>query len=258
MQFGNFFRGIHAGLWILLLAGSSCMVEEGDFVPRRTEAEHAVYRSVSGLDMTTVEWMRMAAGLDEWLRQSTNADREAVCIRFFPWARVYEEGANCWSLRGSERRCDFELRDGLPLGDPDAMWQMEESVGEASRSTLTLVAGGEGALSCLVSSIYGADRTSYEVAWRVHLTVSEKRFSVSASGGATIQMKGEQGGAWSVDYELTEPLVWEEHADGTTCSAVYQIRAAFAGPSERLLEFRAEQSVMNRVVITNGEVSEVW
>ena len=227
-------------------------------MPRRTEAEHAVYRSVSGLDMTTVEWLRMAAGLDEWLRQSTNAEREAVCARFFPWARVYEEGANRWSLRGRERRCNFELRDGLLLDDPGASWQMEESVGEVSSSTLTLVAEGEGTLSCLVSSIFGADRTLHEAAWRVHLTVSEERFAVSVSGGASARIKGEQGGAWSINYELAEPLVWEEHADETTCSAVYQIRAAFSGLSERLLEFRAEQSVMNRVVITNGVVSEVW
>lgn len=234
------------------------MIEEGDSVPRRTGTEYAVYEHVRGLDEAAVVTLRVAAGLDEWLRQTTNAGREAVCNRFFAWGRVYDEGAGNWSLQGTGRRYDFSLSDGLGLADPGASWHVTERVGNEVRSTVTLRAGADGALRCEVSAAWWNTYILYDAAWTVHLTVSEETFEVSAAGDAQMRIEGEQGSVWSVDYRLMEPLVWSERAGETFCTAGYAVRAACDGVAERQLEFQAVRSALGRVTITSGGVTEVW
>lgn len=258
MRCGRLFHGFWAGMMLLLMAGSACTIEEGDEVPRRTGTEYAVYEHVRGLDEAAVVTLRVAAGLDEWLRQTTNEGREAVCSRFFAWGRIYDVGAGSWSLRGADRRYDFELRDGLGLADPAASWRVTERVGNEVRSTVTLDAGADGALRCEVSAAWWNTYIIYDAAWTVRLTVSEETFEVSAEGDAQIRIEGEQGGTWSVDYRLTEPFVWSERAEGTFCSASYAVQAAFAGPAERQLEFQVVRSALGRVTITSDGVTEVW
>lgn len=243
---------------LLLLAGSACTIEEGDSVPRRTGTEYAVYEHVRGLDEAAVVTLRVAAGLDEWLRQTTNAGREAVCNRFFAWGRVYDEGAGNWSLQGAGRRYDFALSDGLGLADPGASWHVTERIGNEVRSTVTLRAGADGALRCEVSAAWWNTYILYDAAWTVHLTVSEETFEVSAAGDAQMRIEGEQGSVWSVDYRLMEPLVWSERAGETFCTAGYAVRAACDGVAERQLEFQAVRSALGRVTITSGGVTEVW
>lgn len=258
MRCGRLFHGFRAGMMLLLLAGSACTIEEGDEVPRRTGTEYAVYEHVRGLDEAAVVTLRVAAGLDEWLRQTTNAGREAVCNRFFAWGRVYDEGAGNWSLQGAGRRYDFALSDGLGLGDPGALWHVTERVGNEVRSTVTLRAGADGSLQCVVSAAWWNTYILYDAAWTVHLSVSEETFEVSAAGDAQMRIEGEQGSVWSVDYRLMEPLVWSERAGETFCTAGYAVRAACDGAAERQLEFQAVRSALGRVTITSGGVTEVW
>lgn len=258
MHCARLFHGFWAGMMLLLLAGSACTIEEGDEVPRRTGTEYAVYEYVRGLDERAVVTLRVAAGLDEWLRQTTNEGREAVCNRFFAWGRVYDEGAGNWSLQGAGRRYDFELRDGLGLGEPGASWQVTERVGSEVRSTVVLEAEADSGLRCEVSAAWWDTYILYDAVWSVRLTVSEEMFEVSATGDARMRIEGEQGGLWTVDYRLTDPLAWSEHAGETFCSAGYAVRAAFEGAAERLLEFQVERSALGRVTITSGDVTEVW
>lgn len=258
MHCARLFHGFWAGMMLLLLAGSACTIEEGDEVPRRTGTEHGIYSWVSGLDAEAVGTLRVAAGFDEWLRQTTSEGREEVCTRFFSWARVYDEGENHWSLQGSGLRYDFELRDGLGLGEPGASWLVTERVNGALRSTSTLAAADDGELRCDISAAYWNTYILYDAAWSVRMTVSKEVFDLSVSGSAEMRLESEQGGIWTVGYELTDPLVWSEQAGETVRKGAYAFRAAYAGATERLLEFRVVQSALGRVTITSGDVTEVW
>lgn len=105
----------------LLFAG--CTVQEGETPPCRTQAEYAIYTSLSDVRELFAGDMFLAAGLREWMAQTTDEGREAIRKRFFAWGEVVPESEQNWTLTGSdtatpsyvmERHLEFEAVQTSP------------------------------------------------------------------------------------------------------------------------------------------------
>lgn len=248
-------------LCVVLLAGilGACTVDEGDEKPRRTQGEYAVYANVYILQARAIENLRMVYGFDAYLQQTTDAGREAVAARFFPWAKVIAPTESGWRIQDDEpgeMYYDFMFEEGLQLDQSGASWQVYCRY--SSSSDLNLIASltnNSGEIH--YKGFPGADGW---VDWVVDVTLSKTDFVVVAGGAGGYEYESDsrrEEEVWTVESRIGTPLHW---GDSKRCfhEGSMRIKALLASNSPRTIEFDAKL-LRNGVRITTLDgMTETW
>lgn len=237
---------------------TACTVEEGDERPRRTQGEYAVYSSVYLLHGRAVENLRLAAGFDAYLRQTTDAGRAAVAARFFPWVRIIEQKNYGWRLlygESEEMYYDFILKDGLLLGEPGASWLCYWRYSAEPSVQLICDLSTEGD----VVRYKGRPFEDNRVDWLVGVTLTDSDFSVSIAGDSNFEYKSGRWNedCWTVDCRIDAPLQWS-YCNGGMTAGTMSVKAVLSAERPRTIAFRAEHVRGGLQIIAEDGFKENW
>lgn len=250
-----------AAVVALTAAAAACTVEQGDVRPPQTQGEIAVYRQLCDMnDWAAYYGVYTAAGLNEYLRQTTDEGREAVRSRYFygSWIRQTEEGH--WLLESEEVRFEFVLEGGALLGEENASWQMScrdsyLAWNEPIEGTFTT----EGdRIRCKLSRTV-TDRTE-AVDWLAATTLSEEDIRMEIEGSGRIDFTNRfwfVEDKWHLEYRVLEPQTREDFGRDVL-SGKLAVTALVTGTEPRSMEFVAEHLGLIDVKITVGNSSEKW
>lgn len=236
----------------------ACTVEEGGSRPSETQGEIAVYYRLCEMNYWAAsDVVYTAAGLNEYLRQTTDEGREKVRSRYFPGRRI-EQAEGRWVLESNETQLEFEIEGGRLLGEENASWKMS---GRGSYPiwnqpiTGTLTTEGD-RIRCNISCS-DADKTE-AVDWLVAATVSEDDIRMEIEGGGRIDLINRfYSGTdkWRLEYRIVEPMIREDRGREVSAGKL-SVTAVLTGSEQRRMEFEAEHRGVNDVKITVGGSSE--
>lgn len=258
MKKKRFLARIAAALW-LVSAAAACTVDEGGPRPSETQGEIAVYYWICGMNhWAACDGVYTAAGLNEYLRQTTGEGREAVRSRYFPGVRIEQAEEGCWVLESSERRMEFVIEGGRLLGEENASWRVS-GLGSYPiwNQPITGIFTTEGdRIRCNISCT-DADQTE-AVDWLVAATASgdDIRMEIEGSGRIDIVRRFDSGvDKWRLEYRIVEPMIREDRGRNVSGGKL-SVTAVLTGSEQRRMEFDAEHRGVNDVKITVGGGSE--
>lgn len=248
------FTALSLLLGILLAA---CVVEDGEQRPRRTQGEYAVLSNVDMLHAGAVWNLRVAAGFDAYLRQSTDEGRAKVVKRFFPWVKFIVRTDSGWKLQPDEQGSwyyQFVIEDDLLLGQAGASWLCYRAD-----------AGVQMQLICDLKT--EGDRIRYKgvafdnssTDWLVGLALTEDDFVVTFTGRSEFVYKSDRHDEdrWTVVCRADSPVRWGERENGVT-TGVLSVIASLSGAVPRTIGFTADYNQSGVMITTRDGVSEFW
>lgn len=250
-----------AAVAALVASAAACTVDQGDPRPQKTQGEIEVYRQICDMnDWAAYYGVFTAAGLNEYLRQTTDEGREAVRSRYFygSWIRQTEEGH--WLLESEEVRFEFVLEDDALLGEENASWRMScwnwyLSLNEPVTGIFTT----EGdRIRCKLSRTV-TDRTE-AVDWLAATTLAENDIRMEIEGSGRIDFTNKfwfVEDKWHLEYRVLEPQVREDFGRDVVTGKL-AVTALATGTEPRSMEFVAEHLGLIDVEITVGNSSEKW
>lgn len=253
--------------WLAAFAAPSCTIEQGETPPRRTEGEYAVFRTIDLQNRNAAKELLLAAGLDEYLAQTTDEGREAVCRRFFDWGRVARTADGAWTLTGSGQYYLFQLRDGLRLGEAGAAWEVRKANGQtgAVEFLYSLTSAADGALRSRVA--FADPESEAALEWSVRFSVTETEIGFTAeSGEGRILLSGydryrdpdPSRRNWTVEYRFGEPYRLSVTERKVSVRQRLAAKARSEVPERRELRFEASQTDSDEVTITRDGLGETW
>lgn len=244
---------------MLASAAMACTVNEGDYRPTETQSEIAVYYRLCEMNYwAACDGVYFAAGLNEYLRQTTDEGREAVCSRYFHGVRIIRGAGESWVLESSERQLEFVLEGGRLLGEENASWRMS---GRGSypiwNEPITGLFTTEGErIRCNISCT-DTDKTE-AVDWLVAATFSDDDIRMEIEGGGRIDLINRFYSVvdkWRLEYRIMEPMIRENRGWNVSAGKL-SVTAVLTGREQRRMEFEAEHLGANDVEITGGDRSE--
>lgn len=245
----------------LVAAAVACTVDQGDSRPRQTQGEIEVYYQLSHMNHWAACYgVYTAAGLNEYLRQTTDEGREAVRSRYFSgsWIRQTEEGS--WLLESEEIRFEFELEGGALLGEANASWRMScwnwyLSMNEPVTGIFTT----EGdRIRCKLSRTV-TDQTE-AVDWLVATTLFQEDILLEIEGSGRIDLTNRfwfVEDKWQLEYRITHPMTRED-CGRKVLAGKFSVTALATGSEARRMEFEAEHLGPENIKITTLDHAEKW
>lgn len=244
---------------MLASAAMACTVEEGGSRPSETQGEIAVYYRLCEMNYWAAsDVVYTAAGLNEYLRQTTDEGREEVRSRYFHGVRITRDEEGSWVLESNETQLEFVVEGGRLLGEENASWKMS---GRGSYPIWnqpimgTFTTEGD-RIRCNISCT-DADKTE-AVDWLVVATVSEDDIRMEIEGGGRIDLINRfYSGTdkWRLEYRIVEPMIRVDRGREVSAGKL-SVTAVLTGSEERRMEFEAEHRGVNDVKITVGVRSE--
>lgn len=260
MKKKRFLAKIAAALW-LVSAVAACTVDDGESRPSETRGEIAVYYWLCDMNYwAACDGVYTATGLNEYLRQTTDEEREEVRSRYFPGVRIEQAEDGRWVLESSERRMEFVIEGGRLLGEENASWKMSGR-GSYPRwdQPITGIFTTEGDRIRCNMSCTGTDPDRTEtVDWLVAATASgdDIRMEIEGSGRIDIERRFDSGtDKWRLEYRIGEPMIREDRG-WEVSGGKLSVTAVLTGSEQRRLEFEAEHRGVNDLKITSGGRSE--
>lgn len=261
MKTKRFFLKIAAAL-VLVSAAMACTVDEGGSRPSETRSEIAVYYWICGMNhWAACDGVYTAAGLNEYLRQTTDEGREAVRSRYFPGVRIEQAADGGWVFESSEKQLKFVIEGGRLLGEENASWRMS---GRGSYPiwnqpiTGTFTTEGD-RIRCNISCTDTGEGRTETVDWLVAATASgddDIRMEIEGSGRIDIVRRFDFGAdKWRLEYRIGKPMIREDRGREVSGGKL-SVTAVLTGSEERRMEFEAEHRGVKDVKITVGGGSE--
>lgn len=258
MKTKRFFLKIAAAL-VLVSAAMACTVDDGGSRPSESQGEIAVYYWLCDMNYwAACDGVYAAAGLNEYLRQTTDEGREKVLSGYFPWGRIEQAEDGRWVLESNETQLEFVIEGGRLLGEENASWRMS---GRGSYPiwnqpiTGTFTTEGD-RIRCNISCT-DADKTE-AVDWLVAATASgdDIRMEIEGSGRIDLINRFYSGtDKWRLEYRIVEPMIREDRGRSVSGGKL-SVTALLTGSEQRRMEFEAEHRGVNDVKITVGVRSE--
>lgn len=254
-------------LLTLLFAG--CTYQVGETPPRRTQEEYAIYISLNNVRELFAEDMFLAAGLREWMMQTTDEGREAIRNRFFAWGEVIPESERSWTLTGSDSWTAIGFSAGAVEGQVSIVRLVKTYKHSSLSSELTLTDwGGQIDLAIHYRS---DDQFEGETNWKVRFDITPGDVVAAVEGEERFLFRQERYGSsysrWEVVANTSdEPLRWQVDGRGSTEGRLF-LKAICLVPdpgattpyvTERCMEFEAHQTASGSVKIIRKDLIEEW
>lgn len=254
-------------LLALLFAG--CTVQEGEIPPRRTQEEYAIYSSLSDVRELFAGDMFLAAGLREWMAQTTDEGREAIRKRFFAWGEVVPESERSWTLTGSDIWNSIGFSAGKAEGWRSIVRLVKTNEPSGLLSDFTLMDWG-GQIDLAIRYRSG-DWFAGETNWKVRFEITPDDVVAAVEGEERFLywegLYGHRLHRWEVVANTSdEPIRWQVAARSSTegrlsLEAICLVPDPMATTSyvmERYLEFEAVQTSSGSVNIIREDLTEEW
>lgn len=254
-------------LLTLLFAG--CTYQVGETPPRRTQEEYAIYLSLNNVRELFAEDMFLAAGLREWMMQTTDEGREAIRNRFFAWGEVIPESERSWTLTGSDTWNAIGFSTASVEGWRSIV-RLEKTYKHSNLSSeLTLTDwGGQIDLAIHYRS---DDRFESETNWKVRFDITPGGVVAAVEGEERFLFRQERYGSSDSRWEVVantsdEPLRWQVDGRGSTEGRLF-LKAICLVPdpgattpyvTERCMEFEAHRTASGSVKIIRKDLIEEW
>lgn len=246
---------------MLVSAAMACTVDEGGSRPSETRGEIAVYYWLCDMNYwAACDGVYTAAGLNEYLRQTTDEGREEVHSRYFPGVRIQQAEDGRWVLESRERQMEFVIEGGRLLGEENASWRMSGR-GSYPRwdQPITGTFTTEGDRIRCNMSYTGTDPDKTEtVDWLVAATASGDDIRMEIEGSGRIDMMRRFDDAvdkWRLEYRIGAPMIREDGGRSVSGGKL-SVTAVLTGSESRRMEFEAEHRGVNDLKITVGGGSE--